>query len=94
MTGPRTQFETVYRSLVGPLFSTAGFQEIKREAIPWCTTHNQIALGVDAYAVCYDPAQVPAHQLDYWGQSEPAPNRDGCVISTGGPDHKWWKDES
>lgn len=75
MTGPRTQFEMVYRPLIGPLFSTAGFQEIKREPIPWCTTHNT-SVGAES-SVC-DYGDLSGHG--------------GCVISTGGPDHKWWRD--
>ncbi len=83
MTGPRTQFETVYRPLVGPLFSTAGFQEIRREPIPWCTTHNNQLhgkLGEDAIEglwqiwCLFNDSDMP------------------CVVSTGGPDHKWWRD--
>lgn len=80
MTGPRTQFETVYRPLVGPLFSTDGFQEIRREPIPWCTTHNHQSTqrpGNESGVDCL--AGIIKEGL--------------CRISTGGPDHKWWVDQ-
>ena len=75
MTETRTQFETVYRPRVGPLFIPAGFQEIEREPIPWCTTH--------------DASKVEADWLD---PTCGAGDGLACEISTGGPDHKWWKD--
>ncbi len=74
MTSTRTQFETVYRPLVGPLFSTAGFQEIRREPISWCTTHNHQS-NESLHACLAGIIEEGA-----------------CRISTGGPDHKWWKD--
>ena len=76
MTSTRTQFETVYRPLVGPMFSTAGFQEIRREPIPWCTTHSSPVLHFDFNEKCWAYVVEPG----------------ACLISTGGPDHKWWKD--
>ena len=46
-------------------------------AIPWCTTHDQKADDVVCVIGSGDCGYV----------------RLPCVISTGGPDHKWWKDK-
>ena len=46
-------------------------------AIPWCTTHNQCTY---VYLV-----RDGEHCGGFDGNS--------CVVSSGGPDHKWWKDE-
>ena len=58
-------------------------EEVTREAIPWCTTHDSKRLGHNPelceFAAWY--SNQDKHQIG--GQN--------CVISTGGPDHKWWK---
>ena len=48
-----------------------------QEAIPWCTVHN--TKGVRPNLVC-DLAQFAEFPVT------------DCNISTGGPEHKWWKD--
>ena len=51
----------------------------KQEAIPWCTTHDDFAHDTtcSAFIVAVEhDSDVPA----------------ACVISMGGPDHKWWVD--
>ena len=90
VTGPRTQFETVYRPLVGPLFSTAGFQEIRREPIPWCTTHDR-----DAHMTTWsvkEQQQTPGGCGEVRLSDECYEDITRCIVSTGGPDHKWWRD--
>ena len=49
---------------------------VDQEAIPWCTTHDSIAERTRG-----------GHWLDECGDDPFY-----CKISTGGPDHKWWKD--
>ena len=46
-------------------------------AIPWCTTHDRMMDSEDPERYCFEAGSVD----------------DPCVISTGGPDHKWWKDD-
>ena len=50
-----------------------------QEAIPWCTTHNVQRSGDQPY--CKD-ARAPDIDAEIHE----------CEISSGGPDHKWWKD--
>ena len=50
-----------------------------REAIPWCTTHNR-----DAYVTTGGCGDVRYSDECYEDTTR-------CVVSTGGPDHKWWK---
>ncbi len=50
-------------------------------AIPWCTRHDSKAY------VREDDLASSCQQADGYGWI------DQCVISTGGPDHKWWRDE-
>ncbi len=50
-------------------------------AIPWCTAHN-------------DMASWDALDEQCWARSHQGPGEGECVISMGGPDHKWWKDAS
>lgn len=50
--------------------------QVKLDAIPWCTAHN--SKGVLPGLVC-DLAQFAEHPVT------------PCVISTGGPDHEWWR---
>ena len=57
--------------------SLADHTLVDQRAIPWCTTHD--AEQADYDDICWKGV---------W-----RPNAGGvCVISTGGPDHKWWKD--
>ncbi len=49
-------------------------------AIPWCTYHNYAAVYDRGYHHCQE-------------QSEGHGGRDSCVISMGGPTHKWWVDD-
>ncbi len=55
-------------------------------AIPWCTTHDNGA--------CYYNGAV--YETGCWTHdnisSRSTANWPDCVISQGGPDHKWWKD--
>ena len=47
-------------------------------SIPWCTTHDAQQSKVRSHFCC-----------ESWnGLQQPK-----CVISTGPPDHFWWKDE-
>ncbi len=48
-----------------------------REPISWCTTHDNEAVHEQGTG-CYQ-----AIAIGNWSD---------CVISTGGVDHKWWKD--
>ena len=50
-----------------------------QEAIPWCTTHDNIECDGAEYPTC-------------WARIHGETEGDVCVISHGGPDHKWWKD--
>ena len=54
-----------------------------QEAIPWCTFHDSPEKGGGFcwhnHDVLLNP-KVPLVRLD------------DCVVSTGGPDHKWWVD--
>lgn len=49
-----------------------------QQAIPWCTTHDLKAF-TDGSDAC-------------WLEEGLENNPRRCEISTGGPDHKWWKD--
>jgi hypothetical protein len=49
----------------------------RRWAIPWCTTHN---------------AQGTPLQSCWVGNTPYTDAHKDCVISTGGPDHRWWVD--
>ncbi len=54
----------------------------RREAIPWCTTHD--------FGECHCGHVEVCHCQSHDAVSAGPINT--CVISTGGPDHKWWKD--
>ena len=57
---------------------------IRQEAIPWCTTHDsETAISLDGQVYFCRKAQTWTHLETH-----------GCEVSTGGPDHKWWRDES
>ena len=58
--------------------------EIRQEAIPWCTTHDSKVASPPPLLTC---EWVLAHWDDV-ATIQP------CNPSTGGPDHKWWRDES
>jgi len=45
--------------------------------IPWCTTHDSPKVVDDKARYCYEKSLAEVFT---------------CEISTGGPDHKWWKD--
>ena len=53
----------------------------KQTAIPWCTTHDSAAAS---------PSDIPPIYCAVW---EGFNTNGACDILTGGPDHKWWKDE-
>ena len=56
-----------------------GLQSGTEVAIPWCTTHEQAAIpGNITMPAC-------RHAVD-------VDQVEDCVISMGGPDHKWWVD--
>ena len=62
-----------------------------QQAIPWCTTHDEkLPNGPEL------EKDEPRCWFDYfYGVKDSDGNRIDplmCVISTGGPDHKWWKD--
>ena len=57
------------------------WDEITQTAIPRCTAHNMGGL-ID------DRCVAGQMRIDDPTSDEPA----GCVISRGGPDHKWWRD--
>ena len=48
-------------------------------AIPWCTTHNER----------FSHTNSDECAVGYWNSDV----NSSCVISSGGPDHKWWMDE-
>ena len=50
-----------------------------QEAIPWCVKHDSMA--EDNY-MCDVEVGSPTDKNV----------KPDCVVSTGGPDHKWWKD--
>ena len=54
---------------------------VDQTAIPWCTTHDH---HVDTTGL------IGCDYLTTIDQCEPITDR--CVVSTGPPDHKWWKD--
>ena len=51
----------------------------KRTAIPWCTIHDNIAGTTENGCKGFTKWDVKSGY--------------DCMISTGGPDHKWWKDD-
>ena len=53
---------------------------IEQTAIPWCVTHDSNINGPVDYCA-WSESQYPIDKLD-------------CAISLGGPDHKWWRDDS
>ena len=71
MTEPET------RSLLG--WEHENPDVYNQEAIPWCTTHDNIECDGAEYPTC-------------WARIHGETEGDVCVISHGGPDHKWWKD--
>ncbi len=51
-------------------------------AIPWCPTHNcQVLYGDKCPPGMNIEQYAPVGFYKAW-----------CEVSTGGPDHKWWKD--
>ena len=60
---------------------------IDQEAIPWCTTHDMnVTIGHKYRTWIWDGCIAAVTE---WRD-----DTDSCVISTGGPDHKWWFDGS
>ena len=61
---------------------------VEQQAIPWCTFHDR-PLGTGAGGGDFNPLDeacaVPPTTKDTLGLYD-------CVISTGGPSHKWWVD--
>ncbi len=58
----------------------------KQTAIPWCTTHDSKQASTPdrrENLVCEQWWIMAGRSDAMWGT---------CVISTGGPDHKWWED--
>ena len=51
----------------------------RQTPIPWCTTHDSIAATRNR---CKNFTKWDIRKDEY-----------DCVISTGPPDHFWWKDE-
>ena len=49
----------------------------RQEPIPWCTTHDRMM-----------DDELARQRWCYEAGSDEQP----CVVSMGGPDHKWWKD--
>ncbi len=66
----------VTRSLLGWEFENPDVY--KQTAIPWCTTHDDIASWDALNERCWAYGRTTTEGA--------------CVISTGGPDHKWWMD--
>ena len=58
-------------------------EEVNREPIPWCTTHDREAVEYEHTEGMYD---------ECWLAIWTSHNKGVCRISVGGPDHKWWKD--
>ncbi len=52
---------------------------IGQEAIAWCITHDSPSGNMEGVPMC---------GIGYLANTEAG----RCVISNGGPDHKWWKD--
>ena len=65
-------------------------EEVTREAIPWCTTHDQHAdqTGWNRNVM----KQVPSGCDHVRYSDECYVDIKWCVVSQGGPDPKWWKD--
>ena len=57
--------------------SHRGKAVLKQQAIPWCTAHGSKGTK-----------DGPDCDLKLFAEDFGIP----CVISTGGPDHKWWVD--
>ncbi len=55
--------------------------DIDQQAIPWCTTHYGIVVNSTPERQCWRA---------FWLGGEF--NEEPCNISSGGPDHKWWRD--
>ncbi len=54
---------------------------VEQTAIPWCTTHDRSM--TDEFVECdWSALQVEAGRF----------GGAGCVVSSGGPDHRWWQD--
>ncbi len=72
---------TETRTLWKPIHDgrTATLTDITQQPIPWCTTHDDIA------AKSGDRCRGFSYYGTKWDINE-------CVISSGGTDHKWWKD--
>ncbi len=61
---------------------------VEQQAIPWCTFHRR-PLGTGAGGGDFNPMdETCAHPPE----NVPMPEIYDCVISTGGPEHKWWVD--
>ena len=62
----------------------------RREAIPWCTTHHQNA-NIITWSVKEAKHIIGGcNTVRYSDECYEDTTR--CVVSLGGPDHKWWKD--
>lgn len=60
-------------------------EKVTQEAIPWCTTHDmKVTIGHKYREWIWDGCIVAVNE---WRD-----NTDTCVVSEGGPDHKWWQD--
>ena len=63
---------------------TQPIETVGQQAIPWCTTHKR---SVERGAQLLDKPVVCSFHTDMRD-----PDYGDCVISTGGPEHKWWVD--
>ena len=59
---------------------------VEQDAIPWCTFHKRpLGTGAGGDYLMSEVCAAPPTETDI-------PEIYDCVISTGGPEHKWWVD--
>ena len=93
--GPQLDgFQLETRSLLG--WEVENPDVYKQRAIPWCTTHDDRATYMqDECRFVQQFGNEPEGSMLHQAFELAAQFISGgaeCVISTGGPDHKWWKD--
>ena len=58
----------------------------EQTAMVWCLQHDKgPLLSDDTVCGVHELVRIGVHTLEKVGS---------CIVSTGGPDHKWWKDQA
>ena len=82
--GEMTDIGTIEERTVYRLANSVWHDTVVQRAIPWCTFHKR---SVERGAQLLDKPVACSFHTDMRD-----PDYGDCVISTGGPEHKWWVD--